>query len=455
MIVVRKRLVFWLIKAYLRKWGKIIFFSFVAGLVGFFFFVFFSSKLTHFFPQKERIGLVGAYTMTNLPRTISAKLSRGLTKVEENGQVKPDLASFWEIENKGTKYIFHLKKGIRFSNGKELTTDHLTYSFKDVTIAKPDKYTIEFSLKSPYSPFLVTLSRPIFVNGLEGLGSHVIIDLKLNGDNITSLTLAHIHNKRKQIVYLFYPTQDSLKTAFLLGETTQVQGLNDTTLGQIDLSKHKNVKTSVAINYRQLATVFYNTKDQTVSDNKLRKALTYALPDSFQGGERAYLPYAKKSMYFNSDALPGGQDLAHAALLINAILEDTSQKSIPKLKLTTLSRYKKLAEDLKKTWEKIGIEIVVEEVEVRPDIFQMYLGDFMVPQDPDQYILWHSKSNSNITKFDSKRIDKLLEDGRSTIDTNERKKIYAEFQKYLNDDALIDTPASFLYFPYSYTIKRR
>ncbi len=455
MIVVRKRLVFWLIKAYLRKWGKVIFLSFLAGLVSFFFFIFFSSKFTHFFPQKERVGFVGAYTLDRLPYAISSQLSRGLTKVSSNGEVKPDLASFWEIGDKGKKYTVHLKKGIKFSNGKELTADLLTYSFRDVAVSKPDKYTLVFSLKSPYSPFLVTLSRPVFVQGLEGLGPYVIVDIKLNGENITSLTLAKTQNKRNQIVYLFYPTQDSLKTAFLLGETTKIVGLNDTVLAQVDLSLHKNVKVSKETNYHQLVTVFYNTKDAVLSDNKLRKALTYALEDSFSEGERAYLPYSKNSMYFNKESTTHGQDTAHAELLIDAVLEATSQKKIQNLKLTTLTKYKKVAEKLKEDWEKVGVHITIDEVEVRPDIFQMYLGDFMIPQDPDQYILWHSKSNSNITKFDSKRIDKLLEDGRSTIDIAERKKIYLEFQKYLIDDALTDTPASFLYFPYSYTIQRR
>ena len=88
-------------------------------------------------------------------------------------------------------------------------------------------------------------------------------------------------------------------------------------------------------------------------------------------------------------------------------------------------------------------------------MFQVYLGDFTVPKDPDQYMLWHSDQESNITKFRSLRIDKLLEDGRKTVAVKERKRIYDDFQKYLLDDAVIDTPASFLYFPYTYTLKRR
>jgi peptide/nickel transport system substrate-binding protein len=57
---------------------------------------------------------------------------------------------------------------------------------------------------------------------------------------------------------------------------------------------------------------------------------------------------------------------------------------------------------------------------------------------------------SSITRYKNLRIDKLLEDGRKTVNINERKKIYADFQRFLLDDM----PASFLYFPYEYTVTR-
>lgn len=63
----------------------------------------------------------------------------------------------------------------------------------------------------------------------------------------------------------------------------------------------------------------------------------------------------------------------------------------------------------------------------------------VMPKDPDQYILWHSDQVNNIVRYKNLRIDKLLEDGRSVTNINERKEIYSDFQKYLMDDL----PASF------------
>jgi len=454
-MVINKRLFIWLIRAYMKKWGKIIFLSFLGGLFGFFFFIFFSKHIAHFFPQRERIGMVGAYTVDNLPPSITQKLSRGLTKISDKGEIKPDLASSWEIKDQGKTYIFHLKHGVRFSNGKEVTSDTLNYSFKDAKVEKPDKYTISFNLKDQYAPFLVTVSRPIFPKGLSGLGEYVIRDIKLNGNFISSLYLVATKNKQIQQDYTFYPNQEALKTAYLLGDATKIVGINNPKTFGTDLTTHRNSLVEENTNYDQLVAIFYNTKDQVVSDNKLRKGLTYALPDTFEEGERIHLPYPPKSIYFSKDSASKSQDLAHAKLLIDATYGSASSSARQTITLKSLVRYHQVAERIVKIWQNLGVKVKIEDVESKPSSFQMYLGDFFVPKDPDQYELWHSKSDHNITRFDSKRIDKLLEDGRRTVNVNERIKIYDEFQKFLLDDAVIDTPASFLYFPYTYVVTRR
>ena len=38
----------------------------------------------------------------------------------------------------------------------------------------------------------------------------------------------------------------------------------------------------------------------------------------------------------------------------------------------------------------------------------MFLGDINLSKDPDQYVLWHSQQNSNISGYKNLRIDKLF-----------------------------------------------
>lgn len=454
-MAVNKRFLIWLIRAYIKKWGKVLLISFLGGLLGFFLVIFLASHFSHFFPQRQKIGVVGAYTLETLPQSITRKLSRGLTMVTDKGEVRPDLASSWEVKDQGKKYIFHLKKGIFFLNGREVTSDLLTYSFKDVHIQRPDKYTIVFLLKDQYAPFLVTVSKPIFPKGMQGLGDFTIEDLKLNGGYITYLSLINTKNKKSLEDYTFYPNQDALKVAFLLGEATEITGISDLNVAGTNLSSHKNILVRKLVNYNQLVTLFYNTKDEILSDNKLRKGLTYSLPDVFPDGETAFLPIPPTSIFFSKDISSKTQDLAHAQILINSNYGSASHSARGKITLTTLSKYRPVAEKLASIWKELGVNVEIKSVQAKPDHFQIYLGDFLVPKDPDQYELWHSKSDHNITRFDSKRIDKLLEDGRQTTDLAKRIKIYDEFQRFLVDDAVTDTPASFLYFPFSYSVVRK
>ena len=452
MLVIRKRLIFWLIKAYIKKSGKIILLSFFLGLLIFFLLIFASKYFTIILPafKRETVGVVGAYKKNNLPEIITNKFSRGLTKVADDGSVKPDLAQNWEIKDHGKTYVFHLRKNEYFSDGKNVTSDKITYNFSDVTVDRPDKYTIIFKLKDAYAPFLVTVSKGVFEKGYIGVGNYKIENINLNGDFVQSLTIASVKNQFDTIHFQFYPSQEAMKLAFLLGEITEASGLTDPIYNNVSFDKMANTKVEKVNNYSRLVTLFFNTSDGTLSDKLVRIALTYALPASYTYGQRNYLPYSPASFYYNSDVPDRGQDFDHAKLLL-----DTSSvgSSGAKLKVTiqTMRKYDLTAHKIADSWKKVGVQTTVEDVDGVPDRYQIFLGDFTVPQDPDQYTLWHSSQLNNITQYKNLRIDKLLEDGRKTVDTTQRKSIYGDFQKYLLEDA----PAAFLYFPYEYDVIRK
>ncbi|HZQ29904.1 MAG TPA: hypothetical protein VFA93_02405, partial [Patescibacteria group bacterium] len=143
------------------------------------------------------------------------------------------------------------------------------------------------------------------------------------------------------------------------------------------------------------------------------------------------------------------QDFTHAKLLLSE--SGASGSASLRFSLKTLPKYKNVAQRIKESFKAIGVNADVEVVSSVPQNYQIFLGDYNVSKDPDQYPLWHSGQPSNITGYKSLRIDKLLEDGRQVVDMDSRKKIYSDFQKYLLDDS----PATFLYFPYYYTVSKR
>lgn len=448
----RRRLIAWLFKAYIKKWRKTIFLSFVFGLIVFFILKFGANYFIPLVPfiQKETIGLVGAYTSDNLPPEILNKLSTGLTYVEKDDTIKPNIAKSWEIKNNGKKYIFHLKDNVVFNDGTKLTSEQIKYNFIDVSIERPDKFTIVFNLKNSYSPFLITVSRPIFKNEFVGTGQYRVQDINLNGNFVQSLNLVPVKSADEEIFYKFYPTEESLITAFVLGEVSKISGIKSEKFKNKNLSSFSNTKVFKKIDYSHLVTIFYNTQDKDLSDKKLREALSYAIPDNFLYGKRNYGPFSPNSWVSQDGFATYEQDFSHAELLLDDSGVSTKSSSVT-FELKTLPQYIDLAGELKKVWEKIGIKSKIIIVDSLPSSFQIFLGDFKVPKDPDQYTLWHSSQINNITNYKNLRIDKLLEDGRQTMEIEERKKIYSDFQKYLLDDS----PATFLYFPYVYEITKK
>lgn len=452
MIVFRRRLIFWLIKAYIKKSGKIILLSFFMGLIIFSAVIFSSQYFNKIFPvyKKESIGIVGAYRQDNLPAIITNKFSRGLTKIENDGSIKPDLASRWEVKDNGKTYIFYLKQNEYFGDGKNVTSDRIIYNFSDVTIERPEKYKIVFKLKDAYAPFLITVSKGVFEKGFIGVGNYRIENIKLNGDFVQSLTMVSVKNRFDTIRFQFYPSEEVLKLAFLLGEVSKASRLTNPSYSNTSFEKNKNVVVKKMANYDRLVTLFYNTADAVLSDKKVRIGLAYGLPNDFSNGRKAYLPYSPKSLFYNTEVIQRDSDLEHAKLLLDSSDSATESGSLI-LTIKTLKQYKKTAEEIAKSWKKIGVKANIEEVDGLPDNFQIFLGDFTLPRDPDQYSIWHSGQINNITRYKNLRIDKLLEDGRKTVDIDKRKEIYLDFQKFLMEDL----PASFLYFPYEYDVMRK
>lgn len=455
----RKRLLLWLFKAYVKKWRKTILVSFFLGLIVFTILYFISGFFVNLSPfkEKEKIGILGSYAVNNLPFEVVGKISRGLTQVSNDGTPLPDLASSWDIKDNGKTYIFHLKQNLRFTDKSRVVSDSINVNFIDVQIQRPDLNTIVFKLKEPYAPFLITVSKPILKEKFIGIGDFRVGSMDLNGEFVESIDLVSVKDnkqklgfQKKTLSFQFYPSENALKMAFVLGEVSKITGIRDLRFLNTTLYSFPNFQIEKGVNYSQLVTLFYNTQDKTLSDKRLREALSYSVSDNFADGKRNRLPFSP-FLWASFEGLETyQQDLPHAKELLENSSIATKSASLT-LTIKTLKAYEKTALQIKKSWSVLGIKTNIEIVEALPLAFQVFLGEFNVPQDPDQYSLWHSIQQNNITRYKNLRIDKLLEDGRQTIDQVKRKKIYADFQKYLLDDS----PVTFLFFPYTYAVSRR
>jgi peptide/nickel transport system substrate-binding protein len=116
-------------------------------------------------------------------------LFNSLVQHDDQMNIIPDLAERWEQPDPLT-YIFHLRRGVKFHDGRTLTSADVKYTFDSIlagtvksakrgtyllvqSIETPDDATVIFHLSRPYSSFLWNLIRQGMGIVPKGSGSEV------------------------------------------------------------------------------------------------------------------------------------------------------------------------------------------------------------------------------------------------------------------------------------------
>ncbi len=127
------------------------------------------------------------------------------------GEVVPKLAKSFEVLPDNKTYIVHLRRGVKWSDGVEITADDVYFTYNTIIfggfgegstrdvmlidgelpkIEKIDKYTVKFTTPKPFAPFLRNLSASIVPKhvfefatnkGKEYFLTFQGIDVKLSG----------------------------------------------------------------------------------------------------------------------------------------------------------------------------------------------------------------------------------------------------------------------------------
>lgn len=388
------------------------------------------------------IGIEGLYTATSLPNEINQKISYGLTTISEND--KPEnsvLVKSITTENDNRDYIFTLNNEIIWHNGKKFTAYDVNYQISGATITPLSDDQLKISLSSPFAPLLTSLSQPLFKKGLIGMGNYQVKKITYQDGYIKNLLLKSIDKNQSSIEYRFYSNETDVINAFKLGNVDEVRVSSlpseFSNLRKIEITKN------ISTNNRYIA-VFLNT--QKIS-KQIRQALAYATPKPKDKSERCLGPISPTSWAYNPSIKEYNFNITRAKELFKK--EELSQINLVVNNRSLLS----MAEEIKNSWSNIfGIKVnlsIVSQIDYQN--FDAILAYSSTTKDPDQYSFWHSTQiNTNITKLDNSRIDKLLEDGRTSLDPIERKKIYQDFQRYL----LEESPAIFISYPIDYQVFR-
>jgi peptide/nickel transport system substrate-binding protein len=239
-------------------------------------------------------------------------------------------------------------------------------------------------------------------------------------------------------------------TAYKKGEVTMIKITKKSVVDTF--TNWKNTKITKAIDYSRLLTLFYNGDNPLLKQKEIKQAILMVidLNQFAAAGQIAKGPITSISWAYNPNLKNPIYDPEAAEKIIQKTLSTTTSA---KLNLVTYYDYYDIADRLVTELEKVGLTVNLNIISYdKPSSFDFLLAFWKVPPDPDQYYFWHStQTQGNIGNYKNVKVDKLLEDGRATLSLQERKRVYFELQRVMQDDP----PALFLYYPIIYTIERK
>ncbi|MBI2337749.1 ABC transporter substrate-binding protein [Candidatus Daviesbacteria bacterium] len=388
-----------------------------------------------------RVGLIGTYQEHDLPEELTKLISAPLVEASSDGRIKPKLVKGWEVNNDATQFKFKLKDDIKWSDNSPVKSTDLEFGIPNVSVSYPDDKTIQFNLKESYSPLPSLLTKPTFKKGtLFGVGPYRVAKVEKSRIFITKIILQPDNPELPQVHIRFYPSEKVALTGFNLGEVQLLLGFSNPKL----INANPLIDIKQTIDYSKIVTIFFQTEDPLLKNRSLRQALSYQTSEV--GGEQvANNPYPPNYWVYDAFAkkyLSNPEEAQAALERAKSQLSDDQLHS--EIVLTAIPNLEEVGKAVVESWKKLGFDAKLRVESGIPQNFQALLITQSIPIDPDQYFLWHAtQAKTNLTKYNSKRVDKDLEDGRKIITEDERKAKYFDFQKILLEDA----PAAFLYFP--------
>ncbi len=441
----------WLAREFVLKYKTTIFLSaFISTIIIISSFAIFPHIIVHLSNPELIIGYSDEPTLDTLPDEIGNKISNGLLFVDNQGEIYPLLTSSWEKLNNGLTFRFHIKKDLLWDNNNLFTVKDINYQFKDVVVKRSGDFIIEYTLQKPFSSFPLLLTKPIIKYPYHGVGGlYKVQRITEKQGKISELRLIPNKKDLQPITYRFYKTESQLVTAYKLGLVHQITVSKKITAEAF--STWKNTQVTKKIDYTRLFTLFFNFNNPLFKERELRSGINTAIDRTkiLEDGSLSTTSITPLSWAYNKTVTQPNFDLPLAQKIIQKYLTASDSS---KLNVSTYYEYLDIADKVNSDLNSAGISTNLNVISSSNTLdFDILLTYMKVSSDPDQYYYWHSSQNlAKVVGYKNLKVDKLLEDARTIDSLDERRKIYADFQKTIDDDVA----AVFLFYPYVYSIKR-
>ncbi len=423
-------------------------------------------------------------------------IGEGLFRFDEEMNAQPYLCDKYEVDATKTLWKFHIKEGVKFSNGQDVTAsaaaDSIKYMYdqeakgkgtstpsvfmKYESISGDDETgVVEIVTSKPYADLCAVLAHPYFsildVNADTDMAANPIgtgpyaIEKYDTGVSIDMAANKYYWNGQvpyEHVNIIFIDDSSTKAMALKSGDVDIVE--NIVTSSDLDsLKRSSDFQVSETIGMR--CGFSYINQKGILADSSLRKAILLALDDETMcdvtvGGMYtagySVLPSTLDYGYENlKDATPYDVQKAKK-LLDDAGIVDTNGDGYRELNgkninlnyLTYDSRnLTDFTEAVAAQLEAIGIKVRVKTTDADTEWNMLVAGEYdllatnwmTVPVgDPYSYLdNWHSKSTANYCGYANDNYDRLYEQLEKEMDIKNRGEMIQQLQQILIDDAAV------------------
>jgi peptide/nickel transport system substrate-binding protein len=469
-----------------------------------------------------RTGGTVSYAISNEPRvlnppihsfavesTVMSVIFSGLMRARSDGTFQPDLAETCRIEDGGLTYRFTLRRGLRWQDGAPLTSRDVLFTHRTYVdprtrttyllgwdkidrVESPDATTVVYRMREVFAPFMVSVaSSGVLPQHLLGATRDIRKDpfnrapigsgpFRLRSWQTASQIVleANPHHWRgrprlDRLVFKIVPDAAAQINQLAAGEVDIIGVGQPAQWDQVRAMTGVSTVTHDDTRYALVQLDEYGALREVA----VRQALDYATPkqDIVRGILRglatpAYADVPPGSVYHLANVERHDYSLDRARRLLqqsgftmqNGVMTRNGQPlQVPIYTIPTSPTYLQVAQVLKESWSKIGVQTDVTTMETAT-LFSSQgpqwngrdaalIFSWTQGTDPYNYVNWSSHQvpndenapGENVERYSNPVIDELVVRGGQVADVGMRRQVYDQVQQILAHEV----PVIFLYWP--------
>ena len=403
---------------------------------------------------------------------------------DEHLNAAPGLAERWDIPDPLT-YVFHLRSGIKFHDGRSLTSNDVKWTFDSLIQGKvksakastfrfvdridaPDSGTVVFRLKEPSSTLLWNLAGEAmgivpFGSGEEisrhpvGSGPFRFVSAELDKEVIIERNPDYWGQKANlERVRMIVVPDVTTRALELRKGSADITPSSSLTSDMVLTLQHESKLEVLSPPGTVLAYMGFNLRDPILKDRRVRQALAHAIDRrplihylwrDFARPANSLLPpesWAYNGQVPDYDYNP---EKARELLEVAGYPANNGVRFHLTMKTSTEESSRLMAAVFQQQLRDVGIVLDIRTFEFATFFADVTHGEFQMyslrwvggNEDPDIFdLVFHSSrfppNGSNRGFYSNPRGDALIDQARRELDQSKRKQLYAELQQILAED---------------------